>query len=169
MKEGQFWDIPLSNGKYACGRVLQLDYSAGKRHSRSFLAGLIDWVGEDLPTSDVIAGAKLLEQGTAHIRTIAFVGGEIRGSRPLDQDGITPFFELSHMPGIDCRLMQGFVTLRLATLEEQMSLYIQSSWGLGVIKLRAEDYFVKQKPPVKRLPWDKFLELRAKFFADHSR
>ena len=54
MKEGQYWDIPLSNGKFACGRVLQFDYSNGKKNSRSFLAGLMDWVGENPPTSDTI-------------------------------------------------------------------------------------------------------------------
>jgi len=160
MKEGQFWDIPLSNGKFACGRVLQFDYRNEKKDSRSFLAGLIDWVGENLPTFDAIAGAKLLEQGRAHIRTIVFNEGAIRGFRPLELDNIIPLHELSHMPLIDCQLMRGFESLRLATLEERKSLDIASGWGLGVIKNAAEAYFVNKKPPVKRSPWKDLMELQ---------
>lgn len=159
MKEGQFWDIPLSSGDYACGRVLQFDCSNGKKNSRIFLAGLIDWVGDELPTSDGIAGAKLLEQGIAHIKAIGFNGGAIRGFRLLEQDSIEPFLELSHLPLSDCELMKGFQRMRLATLEERKSLYIQSSWGLSVINRIAEIYFVDKKLPIRRLPWEEMSEI----------
>jgi hypothetical protein len=158
MKEGQFWDIPLSNGQYACGRVLQFDYSTGKRNSKSFLAGLLDWMGETPPSSNAIYGAKLLEQGRAHIKTIEFNKGLIRGFRPLELDNITPLLELSHMPVNDCRLMKGFESLRLATIEEQKTLYIGSSWGLGIISILAESYFVRKEPPNKILPWTQLIE-----------
>jgi hypothetical protein len=159
MKEGQFWDIPLSNGKFACGRVLQFDFSRGKKNSRGFLAGLIDWVGESLPTSDAIAGAKLLEQGKGHIRMIEFNRGQIRGFRPLELDNMKPFLELDQMPVNNCFLTSGFERLRLATLEERMSLYIGSTWGLGVIKIAAEAYFIKKRQPYKqRLPWEELQE-----------
>jgi hypothetical protein len=159
MMEGQFWDIPLSNGKYACGRVLQFDTSTGKKNSRTFLAGLMNWVGENLPTFDAIAGAKLLEQGAVHVRTIEFIGGAVRGLRQLELDNITPLLELSHMPLNDCWLMRGFDRLRLATLEERKSLYIHSTWGLGVIKILAETYFVQKRPPTRHLPWEELMGL----------
>jgi len=162
MVEGQFWDIPLSNGLYACGRVLQFDYSTGKKDSRGFLAGLLDWTGQRLPDFESIAGTKLLYQGDVHIRTIAFNKGLIRGYRPLELDGITPFLELSHMPGNDCWLRRGYEWLRLATLEERKSLYIHSTWGLGVIAIKAEYYFVKKTTPVRRLPWNDWVD-----FMDH--
>lgn len=159
MREGQYWDIPLSNGRYACGRVMQFDYSSGRKASRTFLAGLLDWVGDDLPASDAIAGAKLLEQGKVHIKTINYIGGAIRGFRSLEQDNISPLLKLSHMPGNDCWLLRGYEWLRLATLEERKSLYIQSTWGYGVIKIAAEQYFVTKKPIKKRLPWDQWMDL----------
>jgi hypothetical protein len=158
MKEGQFWDIPLSNGEYACGRVLQFDYRSGRKRTRSFLAGLMDWVGVNPPTFDEIAGRKLLEQGKVHIQTIEDNGGLIRGFRPLELDNITPILELSHMPLNDCCLMRGFETLRLATLEERKSLYVGRSWGLTVIKIAAERYFVEKRRPTRRLPWDELRE-----------
>src|SRR6476660_9537596 len=54
---GQFWAIPLSDGRFACGRVVELRVrDDGTRDSRGFLAGLLDWVGSSNPTSDSIAG-----------------------------------------------------------------------------------------------------------------
>jgi hypothetical protein len=158
MLEGQFFDIPLSNSQYACGRVLQFDYSSGKKDSRSFLAGLMDWTGDQLPNADSIAKTKLLYQGNVHIRTIAFIHGQIRGFRSLEEDGIEPLLELSHMPVNDCWLKRGYEWLRPATLEERQTLYIQSTWGLGVIAIKADMYFVKKTPPVRRLPWEELVE-----------
>ena len=154
MVEGQFWDIPLSNGKFACGRVIQFDHSNGKKNSRLFLAGLLEWTGIELPTAESIAGARLLEQGGAHIRTIPFCKGMIRGYRSLDLDRIVPIPELSEMPTINCWLLSGFDRLRLATLEERKTLYIHSTWGLGVIAILAECYFVKKTTRIKRSPWN---------------
>ncbi len=169
MKEGQFWDVPLRNGQYACGRVLQFETSDNKKNSRMFLAGLIDWVGEIPPTSEAIDGAKLLEQGMAHIRTIAFNGGAIRGYRPLELDSVTPILELSHMPLSDCWLTRGFENLRLATIEERKRLYIRSTWGLGVIKIIADTYFVDKRSPVRRLPWDELMEIQKQIVTQESR
>jgi hypothetical protein len=159
MIEGQFWDIPLSNGQYACGRVLQFDYSTCKKNPKSFLAGLLDWIGENPPSFNTIFGAKLLEQGRAHIKTIQSNNGLIRGHRPLELDNLTPILELSHMPVNDCRLMRGFESLRLATIEERKSLYIGGTWGLGTISVLAECYFVRKNSPVKILPWDELNEM----------
>lgn len=154
MQAGQFWDIPLSNGAYACGRVLQFDWSNEKKNTRFFLAGLLDWCGESYPTFDVIAGAKLLEQGAAHIKTIGCNRGMVRGLRPLELDAMTPILALSHNPHCnDCLLTCGFENLRLATLEERKSLRVHSTWGYGVIQVLAEAYFVKRQPPQRTPAW----------------
>src|SRR5262245_21051544 len=88
---GQFWSIPLLNGRWACGRVLQLKVTAGgRRDSRAFLAGLMNWSSRYPPTSDTIAGAQVLEQGQAHIKTIRENGGIVLGYRALEADGIEP-------------------------------------------------------------------------------
>lgn len=49
LKPGQFWGVPLTDGRWACGRVLATkiesdDYFVG--NARTFLAALMDWVGE---------------------------------------------------------------------------------------------------------------------------
>jgi hypothetical protein len=53
--------VPLSDGRFACGRVLDvprepdLHVPVGRM---LFLAGLLDWVGETPPTNQAIAGAE---------------------------------------------------------------------------------------------------------------
>ncbi len=161
LREGQFWHIPLSDSSFACGRVLQFDLRNGKRHSRLFLAGLLDWHAMQLPTVESIAGSALLRQGLAHIQTVAWNNGAILGHRPLEADGLEPFLELSEWPHPGCKLLKGFDTLRQATLRERKTLYVQSGWGNEFIKLLAEEYFVEKTPPRRKLPWEEYLELKA--------
>ena len=93
LRAGQFWAVPLSDGRFGCGRVLDVPRS-GDLHvpanSRMFLAGLLDWVGPRPPTDQSIAGAHLNAQGFAHIKTILTTGGEVLGWRDLAADGIVP-------------------------------------------------------------------------------
>ena len=160
LREGQYWDIPLSNGQFACGRVLQFYFQNGKRHSRTFLAGLLDWCGDESPTSTTIAGCQLLQQGGVHVRTIGWNQGAIRGWRSLDDDGLEPLLELSQVVmNNDCMLQRGFETVRPATLREKKMLHVFSGWGFEIIKLLAEDYFVKKQPPERKLPWLEYIEL----------
>jgi len=157
---GQFWQIGLSNGRFACGRVLQLPGPATpfSRSRTIFLAGLMDWCGDDLPTADGIAGSKLLEQGRTHIVTISRNGAQILGHRSLELDEIAPAPELSQgLPVEGTKLMNGFEIVRDATLEEQQSLYCSSGWGYAVTVVLAECYFVRGKPPPKRLPWTEWM------------
>ena len=161
LRPGHFWQIPLSNSKFACGRVLQIGNNLHYGSRTAILAGLIDWSGNSVPTSQTIAGCKLLEQGRAHIKSISWNGGQILGYRPLEEDGIEPIYELSHMPVKDCMLMKGLVEVRKATLREKKTLYIHSTWGLEVIKLLAEMYFVEKRNPKRKLPWDEYQEFLA--------
>lgn len=162
MRPGQFWQIPLSNGCFACGRVLQLPgpkaaNSSGERSrngecqaagSRTmFYAGLMSWCGDQLPTAESIARHSLLDQGSVHLRTILRNGGEILGCRPLELDGIEPRLEVE-----GSKLMQGFRVVRDATPEEQQSLYVASTWGYCFIVALAERHFVKKNPWSDRLP-----------------
>lgn len=63
---GQFWGVPLSDRRWACGRVLAIkkesdDYFPGD--SRTFLAALMDWDGDEPPTADGITGREVVAQG----------------------------------------------------------------------------------------------------------
>jgi hypothetical protein len=83
LRPGQYWSIPLSDGRFGCGRVLRVE------HGRTWFVGaILDWVGAEPPTSDAIAGSPVLEVGKAHIRLITFGDGAILGERPLSADGI---------------------------------------------------------------------------------
>jgi len=73
LEPGQFWGIPLSDGRFACGRILAVPREPDPFfpvNSRTFLAGLLDWVSREPPTSATIAGARLFKQGFAHVLTI---------------------------------------------------------------------------------------------------
>src|SRR5262249_33610804 len=91
---GQFWSIPLSDGRFACGRVLRVDRDRPHGGRTMFVAALLDWVGAEPPTAEAIAGRPVLEVGHAHVRTIGHGGGRILGERPLTLDGIAPPIEI---------------------------------------------------------------------------
>ncbi len=144
---GQFWAVPISKGRYACGRVISLRPKGNSFDLRGFLAGLLDWVGTQLPTGEAIAGKKILEQGHAHIKAITETGGVVLGHRSLDVDGIAPGLFLSESPGPDCLLQRGFEQLRPATRREQRELDVLGTWGYKVIQVLAEKHF----SPARRL------------------
>jgi len=114
---GQFWSIPLSDGRFACGRVLRVDRDRPHGGRTMFVAALLDWVGTEPPTAEAIAERPVLEVGHAHVRTITHGGGRILGERPLTLDGIVPPIE------------------------------IRSYWGTSYAADRAERRFVAGDPP----------------------
>jgi hypothetical protein len=140
---GQLWAIPLSNGRFACGRVLQAvrERSVGSR--TMFLAGLMNWCGAAPPTSESIAGSGVVAEGGAHIVTIVDNGGAITGMRPLDLDGIEPALRLDAHEGARLMVVRGLVPLRVATREDRLALSVQTWWGRAAIARRAERLFVE--------------------------
>jgi len=63
LRPGQFWGVPLSNGRWTCGRVLSMkteadDYFPG--NSQLFLAALMSWHG----TVMIYEGATPLRSAT---------------------------------------------------------------------------------------------------------
>jgi len=141
---GQFWGILLSNGTYACGRVLAVCPKAdGRPHSRHFMAGLLAWHSGKPPTGANIAGHSVLQQGAAHIKTIVRTGGQIIGHRPLESDSI----ELP--PVLHCvgprnqfAVVSGSVILRLAKPDDDRCIPYLPGWGPEYIRARAEYLFV---------------------------
>jgi hypothetical protein len=114
---GHFWSIPLSDGRFGCGRVLAL-VPSGESGSRTvFVAGLLRWVDTQPPTLDSIAGAEVMQVGHAHVGTIGDGGGSIVGYRALDRDG-------------------------LAAPES-----VRSWWGDGAARAELEHIFVHGDPP----------------------
>jgi hypothetical protein len=88
---GQFWSIPMSDGRFACGRVLRVDRDVKTYGARTaFVGALLDWVGTEPPTAEAIAGRPALKVCGAYVRTITEPGGSVLGDRPLELDGIVP-------------------------------------------------------------------------------
>ncbi|MBV9849248.1 MAG: hypothetical protein JO250_06135 [Armatimonadetes bacterium] len=138
---GQFWSIPLESGRFGCGRVIQLACEHGWQDRRLFLAGVVDWCGQEPPSAPAIAGRPVVKQGVAHIRAITEYGGQIIGCRPLEEDGIEPqLFRSQGAVAPDCMLMRGFAHLRPATLEEQERYPVFSIWGYAVARILAEKH-----------------------------
>jgi hypothetical protein len=149
LEPGQFWGVPLSDGRFACGRVLAVPREPDPFipvSSRIFLAGLHRWVGDAPPTSEDIAGAGLLAQGFVHIRAIREHGGSLLGMRSLEADGVVPHRWLSHAGGGTVWVYEGAIRLRPATAADA-TLPIVSTWGYSVISVIAEDAFVRAHDP----------------------
>ena len=85
LQPGQFWALPLSDGRYGCGRVMVVP-AFGPKDRVNFVAGLAGWIGSELPTEDSIAGAPVLLQAKTHIDAIAKTGGSVLGIRSLELD-----------------------------------------------------------------------------------
>ncbi|GHA09468.1 hypothetical protein GCM10008090_19360 [Arenicella chitinivorans] len=81
LEPGHFWSIPLSNGRFACGVVVSklVDMHENKLSTKSFLAALIDWSGNQPPTQELIKGCDAIKVGEAHIKAITTTGSCIVG------------------------------------------------------------------------------------------
>lgn len=155
LKSGQFWPIRLANGNYACGVVVDVypptedDAFVPRLRNRSFLAGLVDWRGEALPTTGDIADRDLLDQGLAHVGTIATDNIGIIGDGPYGPDGIPPLFWVTPISAKSPvrYLYQGFRRIREARPEECEPYFGISAWSQDYIQGRANLRFVEGRVP----------------------
>jgi len=113
-------------------------------NSRSFLAGLLDWVGDQAPTSETVAGAGLLRQGFVHIKAIVENGGRVLGHRPLELDGIEPRAWRSHPIDGVVWVYAGATRVRPAGTGD-VGLPVIVGWGFKLIERLAEQAFCE--PP----------------------
>ena len=146
---GQFWGVPLSDGRWACGRVLAVKTKADAYfpgNSRMFLAALMGWHGDEPPAAEAIADRQVLAQGWAHVKSIRLNGQLILGCRDLELDGIRGLREVTHRAGGTVMLYEGAIALRPATAEEANAMPVLSTWGFNVISVLAERLFVKRLP-----------------------
>jgi hypothetical protein len=144
LEAGQFWAVPLSDGGFACGRVLDVPREPDLHVTVArtmFLAGLLDWVGDAPPMAASIEGASLLAQGFAHIKAITTTGGAILGWRDLDADGIVPERWRSHVAGGTVWIYEGARRLHPAAKDDR-DLPLMGTWGYSVISVLAEARFI---------------------------
>jgi hypothetical protein len=119
LRPGQFWAIPLSDGRFAAGRVMAVP-AFGPKDRIHFVAGLLDWSGDHLPKADDLAGRPVLEQAKTRFEAISRTGGEILGERPLELDALVALDPSDQ--GVGSR---------------------HQVWGWAAITRLADDYFAK--------------------------
>lgn len=151
LRAGQYWAIPLSDGRFGCGRVLYVPSPSDPQPSlylntRIFLAGLMDWSGGEPPTAQAIARCGLLAQGRVHVAAVTDTGSKILGQRDLELDGLSGLLEVSHRGGGTVWLYQGGKRLRAATTQERQTLPVMSVWGRQVIVLLAGKHLARREP-----------------------
>lgn len=152
---GQFWPVSLVNGEYACGVVVDVvppdadDSYVPRLGNRSFLAGLLDWHGNGVPTRDDIVGSDLLDQGLAHVDIIGASNMGILGEGPYGPEGITPLYWVTpvSLKNPVRYLYQGFRRIRAARPEECEPVFGLSAWSKDYIQGRADLRFVEGKVP----------------------
>jgi hypothetical protein len=148
---GEFWALPLSDGSFGCGRVIQIPGKEVRNSAMQFLAGVLDWHSTSVPTAESIAGADCLAQGNAHIRAITRTGGEILGYRDLAADGIEPWDFREAWVWKNSNVLKGLLPYRAQTPDDDI-LPVLSTWGYNVACVIAEARFVKKAGPWARAP-----------------
>jgi hypothetical protein len=148
LRPGDFWAVPLRDGSFACGRVIELPPHGRPGGRVSFLGALLDWHDARPPTSAAIAGVKCVRQGAMHILAISTMGGVVLGNRALELDGIEPWLFLDcwyvktqPQHSQQASVQSGYETLRVATSADA-NLPLWSAWGYGFIRDLAETRFL---------------------------
>jgi hypothetical protein len=140
---GQFWAIPLSDGSFGCGRVIELKASGTEGARVTFLAAVMDWHGDKPPTPDSLAGAKCLAQGQAHVKAITERGGSILGHRSLGLDDIEPWEFRGAEFHVNSFVHRGMQPVRPQKPEDG-HFAVLSTWGYRVPAVIAERHFTKR-------------------------
>ncbi|MGC4174419.1 hypothetical protein [Demequina sp.] len=139
LQTGQFWPITLSDGRFAAGVVLAVPTKEQAPHfafsTKSFIAGVLDWVGSREPTAADLAGAQLLTWGSAHVKTIGVDDGLITGR--IDHE-LNQIRMVSHTAGGTVWTYSNGLRDAPATDAERRELPVMGTWGYRVAKISAE-------------------------------
>lgn len=139
LSPGQYWAIPLSDGRFAAGVVLAVP-APGDEHvaanTRAFLAGLLDWTGRRVPAPNDLGEAAVIADGVAHVKTITETGGELLGC--LDRADFELVEKVSHRAGGTVFVYRGVERLRPASKDEAAILPVMGTWGFRFIQRLAE-------------------------------
>jgi hypothetical protein len=135
LKRGQFWTIKLSNGRFAAGVVLDIP-AKEVADTKTFFAGLLNWVGASKPTKAELESSKIevVEQGVAHIKTITGDGEQIEGEVDLEKCAV------SIRPEVDSiayskysQILKGFQIIGKALPVDHERCKTRSTWGYKMI------------------------------------
>lgn len=139
LKPGYFWTIRISEDLYAAGVVLAIP-SKDANDTRTFLAGLLDWVGTSKPTQVELekSNIRLVDQGEAHIKTITMMGEQIEGEINLEKCKVGIRLEVdSSVYSKYSYILNGFKAIAKATVADHNYLHTRTTWGYNVINIKA--------------------------------
>jgi hypothetical protein len=140
LRPGQFWAVPLRDGRFAAGRVVHIDRTQRYGARSTFVAGLTDWVGHAEPTPQDMQASHILDMGDANVITIRETGGEILGIADLhiSEDHL----HVRSRGAFPVTLLRNGQPDGLATREQMQQLPVWSGWGFKVIEIMANHKFV---------------------------
>ncbi len=84
LEPGDFFGMPLPNGRWACGLVLGCLVDT----RTAFIGSLFDWVGDEPPSCESVAGSDIPYITSHHVKTISGLGLSIDGNCPVDQSDL---------------------------------------------------------------------------------
>lgn len=85
LEPGDYFGIPLPQGKWSCGRVL----GRGPSGRSTFVGTVMDWCGPQPPTCDDIENVGFATKlRHNHVKTITNFGMQIDGNCPIDQSDL---------------------------------------------------------------------------------
>jgi hypothetical protein len=145
---GDFWAIPLRDGRFACGRVVELLPQGMPGARVALLGGLLDWQGSSEPTGESIAGGSFLAQGIMHIRSITTTGGSISGHRDFSLDSLGSWTFICGN-----KIQRGFRFVRPWCLDDNKHFTSLSWWSYDLIQIKANQYFVDYVANAGKPPW----------------
>ena len=82
---GDYWGIRLGSGQFGCAVVTDVARS-GPASRSAFVAGLLDWSGDKLPTAADASAGRIFTQGLVVIGVFTETGAEVLGNVALPPD-----------------------------------------------------------------------------------
>ena len=131
----EFWAIPLTDGTFACGEVVQPSPGTKGFSRVLFLAGLLNWRSKVRPTAKSIELATCLAQGKLHYEAIAHVGGQILGCR--NSGVVEPWLFRGAEGPQDSQVLRGLLPLQPQRAADA-DLPVIQVWGYDIPRLLAE-------------------------------
>jgi hypothetical protein len=153
LEVGHYWPITLSDGRFAAGVVVRLsakdDDPLVLHNSRTFIAGLLDWVGAAHPTAQSLGGSRLLDWGEAHVKTVATTGGPVLG-RWNGVDSLNAIRKVGSPAGraLPVPVYRNGLRERLVKRDKALAMPVWGTWGLSYLQKVAERVLIDGKPVV---------------------
>lgn len=87
LSPGDFWAVPLPSGRYGAGQVLDVRRD-GPGSRTTFVAGVVQWVGDVPPTDSDVAGQPIGAVGLTDVALFKETDAVILGNLPIHRSAV---------------------------------------------------------------------------------